>query len=250
MVQVLTACFAQATGVCCKKDTRSIYVIYTSAGRLRLITSIQALISYLYNLWLFLSAFHLTTNERIYQEIKLRRDNCPCSALLYDFHAEASRKVQIIKGSTSQTQGPDRTLSFTTLNSIKMIHKGLIRIKTKITEINPNFMQHIDVRSLLTLLWRTFMRTNMRGGNTDTPTVLDFCMRFPKCVNELVKRVTGTSYAYFTNPVASYYLQPTLANVAITFSNLAKFPKPAAGCLSYKQVVSLPEISDTVIFTL
>ena len=65
----LTACFAQATGVCCEKDTRSIYVIYTSAGRLRLITSIQALLSYLYNLWLFLSAFHLTTDERIYQEL-------------------------------------------------------------------------------------------------------------------------------------------------------------------------------------
>lgn len=74
----------------------------------------------------------------------------------YDFHAEASRKVQIIKSLTSQTQGPDRTLSFTTLNSIKMIHEGLIRIKTKITEINPNFIQHIDVRSLLTLFVENF----------------------------------------------------------------------------------------------
>ena len=78
----LTACFAQATGVCCEKNTHSIYVIDTSAGRLRLITSIQALISYLCNLWLFLPAFHSTTDERVHQEIKLRRDNCPCSALL------------------------------------------------------------------------------------------------------------------------------------------------------------------------
>ena len=80
----------------------------------------------------------------------------------------------------------------------------------------------------------------MTGGNTDTPAVLlDFCMRFPKCVNELLKRVTGARYAYFTNPVASYYLQPTLGNVAITFSDLANFPKPAAGCLSKKQVADL-----------
>ena len=136
-------------------------------------------------------------------------------------------KCKLSKAKTSQTQGPDGTLSFTTLNSIKMIHKGLIRIKTKITEINPNFIQHIDVRSLLTLFVDNFF-ASMRGGNTDTPTVLDFCMRFAKCVNELLKRVMGTSYAYFTNPVASYYLQPTLGNVAVTFSDLAKSPKPAA----------------------
>ena len=93
----LSACFAQPTGVCCENDTCSIYVIDTSAGRLRLISSIQPLISYIYNLWLFLSAFHLTTDEKVprklsYDETIVRVQR------YYDFHAEASRKVQIIKG--------------------------------------------------------------------------------------------------------------------------------------------------------
>ena len=49
-----------------------------------------------------------------------------------------------------------------------------------------------------------------------------FC---PKCcLHSTSQATTHTSpYAYFTNPVASYYLQPTLKNVAITFSDLAKF---------------------------
>ena len=60
----------------------------------------------------------------------------------------------------------------------------------------------------------------------DTPMMLDFCLRFPRCINELLKRVTGTSYRYFTNPVASYYLQPPLGDVDINFYDLAKLPKP------------------------
>ena len=77
----------------------------------------------------------------------------------------------------------------------------------------------------------------MRGGNTDTPMMLDFCLRFSRCINELLKRVTGTSYGYFANPVASYvYLQPTLGDVDINFCDLAKLPKPLSGCLSKKQL--------------
>ena len=41
---------------------------------------------------------------------------------------------------------------------------------------------------------------------------------------------------YFTNPVASYYLQCTLGDVDINFRDLAKLPKPLSGCLSKKQL--------------
>ena len=102
-------------------------------------------------------------------------------------------------------------------------------------ELNPNFIQHLDVESLLTLFVENFF-SSMRGGNTDTPMMLDLCLCFPWCINELLKRVTGTSYRYFTNPVASYYLQPTLGDVDINFCDLAKLPKPLSGCLSKKQL--------------
>ena len=39
---------------------------------------------------------------------------------------------------------------------------------TKVMELNPNFIQHLDVESLLTLFVENFF-SSMRGGNTDTP---------------------------------------------------------------------------------
>ena len=162
------------------------------------------------------------------------RQLLPAYQHYYAFHEEASLKVQGIKGSTSQTQGPDGTLSATSLNSVKMILEGLTRLRKRVMELQTSF-QHLDVESFLTLFVENFF-SSMRDGNTDTPTMLDFCLRFPQCINKLLKRVTGASYRYFTNPVASYYLQPTLGDVDINFCDLAKLPKPLSGCLSKKQL--------------
>ena len=68
---------------------------------------------------------------------------------------------------------------------------------------------------------------------------LDFCQRFPRCTDELLKRVTKNPFNYFTNPNASYYLQPTMKDVLNQFSELAKLPKPGEGCLSPKQIAEL-----------
>ena len=134
---------------------------------------VQALIKYLQNLWLFLSAFNLTgtTTRLSFDETVTRVQH------YYAFQEEASLKVQGIKGSTSQTKGPDGTLSATTLNSVKMILEGLTRLRTKVMELNANFIQHLGVESLLTLFVENFF-SSMRGGNTDTPMMLDFCLRF------------------------------------------------------------------------
>ena len=77
-------------------------------------------------------------------------------------------------------------------------------------ELNLNLIQHLDVESLLTVFVENFF-SSVRGGNTDTPMMLDFCLRFP-----------------------SYYLKPTLGHVDINFCDLAKLPKPLSGYLSKK----------------
>ena len=71
----------------------------------------------------------------------------------------------------------------------------------------------------------------MSGSNTNTPMMLDFCFCFPRCINELLKHVTGTSYRYFTNPVTSYYRQPTLGDVDVNFCDFAKLLKPSVWLL-------------------
>lgn len=60
---------------------------------------------------------------------------------------------------------------------------------TRVMELNPNFIQHLDVESLLTLFVENFF-SSLRGGNTDPPMMLDFCLRFPRNVSQ--ERATGT----------------------------------------------------------
>lgn len=119
-----------------------------------------------------------------------------------------------------------------------MILVGLNRLKEEEIQLNQEYLKHTNVRSLQTLFVENVF-SSMRGGNTVTPTVLDFCLRFPRCTNELLKRVTRTSFNYFTNPKASYYLQPSMKDVLIQFSELAKLPKPGTGWLAPKQMAEL-----------
>ena len=79
----------------------------------------------------------------------------------------------------------------------------------------------------------------MRAGNTATPTMLDFSLRFPRCTKELLKKVTDIPFNYFTNPSATYYLQPSMKDVTVKFSELAMLPKPRKGCLAQKQLAEL-----------
>ena len=98
-------------------------------------------------------------------------DTITLTRAYYSFLEKQTLSVQQIKGSTAQTQGPDGTLSSTSLNSVKMILVGLNRLKKELIQLNPEYLSHIKVRSLLTLFVENFF-SSMRGGNTDTPTML------------------------------------------------------------------------------
>ena len=195
-----SASFSQPTAVCFEEGTDTVYVLDTSIGRLKMITSTLALTTFLENLWKFLTAFQLTS-----ENVSGLEEAIDLTQSYYSFLEKASLKVQQIKGSTAKTQGPDGTLSSSTLNSVEMILLGLNRLKKDVIHLNPEYLKDIEVRSLLTLFVENFF-SSMRGGNTITPAVLDFCRRFPRCTNELLKRVTKNPFNYFTNPKASYYM--------------------------------------------
>ena len=163
-----------------------------------------------------LALFNLTgTETRLsYDETVTRVQQC------YAFHEEASLKVQGIKGSTSQTQGPDGTLSATTLNSVKMILEGLSRLKTKVMELNPNSF------------------SSMRGGNTDTPMML-------LALSQMYQRIIETCHRY--KLLAFFYLQPSLGDVDVNFCDLAKLPNLSSGCLTKKQWNELRQCMDTAV---
>ncbi|CAH3038627.1 unnamed protein product [Pocillopora meandrina] len=208
-----------------------------------MITSTLALTTFLESLWKFLTAFQLTS-----EDVSGLEEAIDLTQSYYSFLEKASSKVQQIKGSTAKTQGPDGTLSSSTLNSVEMILLGLNRLKEDVIHLNPEYLKDIEVRSLLTLFVENFF-SSMRGGNTITPTVLDFCRRL-RCTNELLKPVTKNPFNYFTNPKASYYVQPSMKDVLIQFSELAKLPKPnKPGTLPLNVYEASPPTENTVDFT-
>ena len=198
-----------------------------------MITSALALSKFLENLWKLLTAFQLTTDDAGSLD-----DTFAQTQAYYSCLDEQAARVRQIKGSTAQTQGPDGTLSSTSLNSVNMILLGLNRLKEKVNQLNPAYVSHLNVRSLLTLFVDNFF-SSMRAGNTATPTMLDFSLHFPRCTTELLKKVTDIPFNYFTNPGATYYLQPSMKDVTVKFSELAMLPKPRKGCLTQKQLAEL-----------
>ena len=107
-------------------------------------------------------------------------DTITLTRAYYSFLEKQTLSVQQIKGSTAQTQGPDGTLSSTSLNSVKMILVGLNRLKEELIQLNPEYLSHIKVRSLLTLFVENqYERWKYRHTN--------HAMRFPRYMKELLK---------------------------------------------------------------
>ena len=121
-----------------------------------------------------------------------------------------------------------------------MILDGLNRLKENVESISPDYIYAINVRSILTLFVENLSST-MRAGNTATPTKFEFCLRFPRCVKELLKRVTRASFNYFTKPNAPYYLKPKIKAVTVPFTDLAMFPKPSKGTIAQKHAGELAQ---------
>lgn len=55
--------FSQPTAICCEEGADTVYVLDTSIGRLKMITSTLALTMFLQNLWKFLMAFQMTSDD-------------------------------------------------------------------------------------------------------------------------------------------------------------------------------------------
>ena len=85
----------------------TLYVVDSGAGKLLMVSRVAALIKFLKNLWKFLTGFHLTCEEpgNINDTITRTQE-------YYSFLEEATLRVQQIKGTAAQTQGPDGTVIY------------------------------------------------------------------------------------------------------------------------------------------
>jgi hypothetical protein len=90
----------------------------------------------------------------------------------------------------------------------------MVFMKSLLQNINPDYKPVLT--SFTTLLCEHFFG-EMRG-NVATPLVHQFAISFTSCTREMIKRLTTTSFHYYTSPGPSYYSRPSLG--FITFPEL------------------------------
>ena len=229
-----TASFSQPTSICCEKGGLLVFVVDLGTQRIRLITSAVALTNMLQYLRMFLSSFNVTSNQRA---VSLE-DTISAVQEYFSYQEQSCLVVQTINQRQRKTQGPDGTVSHQTLESIRMILTGLNEVKDNIVSVNRSYLPLINAKSLVSLFVENLFE-KMRGGQTATPMVYDFALRFNRATKETLKSVTDTGFNYFTNEKASYYLRPKVDHFSIKYAELPKMPKPAAGNLPENQVTQM-----------
>ena len=197
-------------------------------------TSAVALTNMRQYLRMFLSSFNVTSNQRV---VSLE-DTISAVQEYFSYQEQSCLVVQTINQTQRKTQGPDGTISHQTLESIRMILTGLNEVKDNIVSVNRSYLPLINAKSLVSLFVENLFE-KMRGGQTATPMVYDFALRFNRATKETLKSVTDTGFNYFTNEKASYYLRPKVDHFSIKYAELPKMPKPAAGNLPANQVTQM-----------
>ena len=134
-------------------------MVDSGTQRIRLITSAVALTNMLQYLRMFLSSLNVTSNQRV---VSLE-DTISAVQEYFSYQEQSCLVVQTINQTQRKTQGPDRTISHQTLESIRMILTGLNEVKDNIVSVNRSYLPLINAKSLVSLFVENLFE-KMRGN--------------------------------------------------------------------------------------
>ena len=211
------ACFVQPTGLC--TENKSVFVVDSGAGVLKLMTSTLPLKELLSKLSILLRTFGVHNEE-------CERFNLQSGILqiksVKDFLHKCTDDARHFGLFSGQPCGPQGTMSSQTMSDVDRLIYGLESLQTILSEVNEEYTANVNLHSLLTILVENLF-AEMRGGATETPQVLDFARRFSSATREMMKRLTSCSFNYYTSR-NSYYSRPRCVT---DFGTLPPMPKPA-----------------------
>ena len=196
--------FSQPTGICIEGKT--CFVADTAIGRLRMVTDPTALLKFLTALNTFARAFSLHIKKEKKEDVSLEEAISKVKEV-DDFLQECLKNVKNLTGLQDKTlQGPEGVCSQQCRDDVNMLVKSLERLKALLSRINPSYLQTFKLPSLLTLVVENLF-SEMRKGN-DMLTTLQFAYKFSSCTHETAKRLSTTSFTYYTSS-SSYYKRPS-----------------------------------------
>ena len=118
--------FAQPTGLCLEMKT--LFVVDTSTGLLRMTSSAKSLLSYLKHLEMFAVTFELHIRKDVPVAISLQ-DAIDRVQMVYAFDKKCVDDVKALTGTSATTQGPQGTVSLVVIDDEKRLLNSLKEIK-------------------------------------------------------------------------------------------------------------------------
>ena len=228
-----SASFAQPTGIC--RELNSVFVVDTGSAQLKLITSTSPLKDTLSYLGVLLRAFGVNPSCEKREEHSIDEGILHLESMSMFLHTTV-REAREYSSFRGQPCGPQGAMSSQTLSDLDRLLDALRDLKSVAIRINPDFLTKVDLHSLLTLLVENLF-SEMRGGSTDTAQVLDFSRRFSSSSRELLKRLSKSSFNYYTSK-NSYYSRP---HCALSFEELPFMPKLTKTTLPKTAAVQMRE---------
>ncbi|KXJ09859.1 hypothetical protein AC249_AIPGENE20523 [Exaiptasia diaphana] len=198
--------FIQVIGICCIANT--IFVTDAAAGKVKIkkMVSLAGTCEILFHMGMLYNSFSIgckgspsmaITPENVVSNVKQ----------VHQYIQSTINKVKESKQlkKEASTNGPEGTVSVKTQVSIELLSKGIHRLLTKITDVNKNFKEKIE--------WKTLLTTHVEHLHAvshfkhETFSTLQYATDFGTIAKESLKRASKWAAKYFTHP-SSYYPVP------------------------------------------
>lgn len=210
------AAFAQPLGVCA--EGKSVFLCDAAAGRLKLVTPITGMISYLEALYDVYKAFgiHIKSEPTLPKAVNILGG-------VVEFLRKGEDHIRSSTGLTrTQLQGPDGAVASKTVDSTELLMNSLSSLQALLgTFEQAQYGEEIGMKSLLTLVCERFF-SDMRA-RFEMPLMLQFAQLFGSNLRESLKRMTQCGFQYFTSR-KSYYPAPE----GLHFLSFPQMPVPTA----------------------
>ena len=184
-----TAAFVQPTGLCIEGD--SLYITDTGAGALKLISPTKPIANFLKYVRLLYTSHGIHSPPAPLATATRLLDDATSS------FETAVEEAKLNAGGRRTVEGPQGVPSSKTVASIRMTLEGVRCIEKELTTVNPAYIEHVNPKSLVTLIVEHF-NSKMREVY-EVHTVIQYSHQFPVTVEETARRTTNCGFNYFTN---------------------------------------------------
>ena len=207
-----TCLLTQVHGICSLEKT--LFASDVAAGTIKLVSGLSGTVSFLQALGSLYDSFGIPAQSTEKTDMSLQdakvsyvNDNITKTV------SEVKQRYRM-KETTATINGPEGTVSKKTQVSLNLLEQGMCRLHDSITTINKDFLNDVELCTLLTTVVENLHAVS--HFKHETFTVLQYSKDFGTITKESLKRITKWGAKYFTHD-KSYYPVP---QTSMEFANI------------------------------